>query len=142
MNRMERRAGWLARHRQQALASAPDASHSVTQNAARNLRAHASEPPALATTAAAPASVNLHIEEMVLHGFAPRDRYRIGDAVQRELARLLTTQGAPSALSASGEQARVNAGSFNAGSFNVTPGAEAKSVGRGVAQAVYGELKR
>lgn len=40
-----------------------------------------------------PQSVNLHIEELVLHGFAPHDRHRIGDAVERELLRLLTERG-------------------------------------------------
>ena len=33
------------------------------------------------------ARVELHIEELVLHGFPPRDRARIGDAVQAELDR-------------------------------------------------------
>jgi hypothetical protein len=89
------------------------------------------------TPASATASVNLHIQEMVLHGFAPHDRYTIGDALQHELTRLLTTHGAPSSLHAGDERARVNAGSFN-----VKPLAGAKAVGYGVAHAVYGELKR
>ena len=33
-------------------------------------------------------NVELHIEQLVLHGFDPRDRRAIGEAVQRELARL------------------------------------------------------
>jgi hypothetical protein len=155
MNRMERRAAWLARHRQQ---SQPAASQSNTQHAGHSLRAHGFEQSTRATTAiaeqsaqaatasersergataSAHASINLHVGELVLHGFAPHDRYRIGDAVQHELARLLTTQGTPSALRASGERARVNAGSFN-----VAQGAVAKSIGHRVARAVYGELKR
>lgn len=41
--------------------------------------------------------IELHIEELVLHGFDPSDKYAIGDAVQRELARLLAeTPPAPS----------------------------------------------
>ena len=42
--------------------------------------------------------IELHIEELVLHGFAPADRYRIGDTVQRELTRLLAEQGMPASL--------------------------------------------
>lgn len=38
-------------------------------------------------------NVELHIEQLVLHGFAPSDRYRIGAAIQQELARLLAQQG-------------------------------------------------
>ena len=154
MNRMERRAAWLARHRQQ---SQPAASQPNTQHAGHSLRAHGFQPSTQAATASqranvnttasersergatasAHANVNLHVGELVLHGFAPHDRYRIGDAVQHELTRLLTTQGTPSALRSSGERARVNAGSFK-----VAQGAVAKSIGRRVAQAVYGELKR
>jgi hypothetical protein len=151
---MERRAAWLARHKQQ---SQPAASQPNTQHAGQASRAHgfeqstraatasersergatASQRASVNTTASAHANVNLHVGELVLHGFAPHDRYRIGDAVQHELARLLTTQGTPSALRANGERARVNAGSFN-----VAQGAVAKSIGHRVAQAVYGELKR
>lgn len=154
MNRMERRAAWLARHRQpsspaasQPAAFQPAASQPAAQRSGHNVRAPgfdlsaraatASARSAVNMTASARASVNLHIGELVLHGFAPHDRYRIGDAVQHELARLLMTEGAPPALRAGGERA-----SLNAGSFNVAQGAAAKSVGHRVAQAVYGELKR
>jgi hypothetical protein len=34
-------------------------------------------------------SINLHIEELVLHGFAPGDRHRISEAVEQELTRLI-----------------------------------------------------
>lgn len=35
-----------------------------------------------------PSRIEVHIEELVLHGFDPRDRLSIGDAVQSELSRL------------------------------------------------------
>ena len=38
--------------------------------------------------------IELHIEELVLHGFAARDRQRIAAAVQLELSRLMGTAGA------------------------------------------------
>lgn len=40
-------------------------------------------------------SVELEVEELVLHGFPPADRHRIADALQRELTHLLTEQGPP-----------------------------------------------
>lgn len=41
-------------------------------------------------------SVEIHIEELVLHGYAPQDRYRIAAAVEAELVRLFTEKGLPS----------------------------------------------
>jgi hypothetical protein len=36
-----------------------------------------------------PRRIDVHIEELVLHGFPPLDRYAVSEAVQRELATLL-----------------------------------------------------
>lgn len=80
-------------------------------------------------------NIELHIEELVLHGFAPGDRYRIGEAVERELARLFAEQGVPPSLSLGGEMAGLNAGSFQ-----VKSGARTDAIGMQVAQAVYGGL--
>jgi hypothetical protein len=38
-------------------------------------------------------NVELHIDELVLHGFEPGDRWPVADAVQRELTRLLAERG-------------------------------------------------
>ena len=43
-------------------------------------------------------NIELHIEELVLHGFSPSDRYRIAEAIERELVQLFSRQSAPSAL--------------------------------------------
>jgi hypothetical protein len=77
-------------------------------------------------------AIELHIEELVLHGFAPCDRYRIGDAVEIELARLIAEHGlpGPSRGSASIDQ-------LDAGSFPVSAGASAQSLGSHVAQKAY-----
>ncbi len=84
-----------------------------------------------------PARIELHIEELVLHGFAPGDRHAIGDAVERELARLFTEHGLASSSLASGERAHVNAGEFQ-----VAPESKAPAVGAQVATAVHGGLTR
>jgi hypothetical protein len=42
-----------------------------------------------------PARIELHIEELVLHGFPMTQRLAIGDAVERELQRLLSKHGLP-----------------------------------------------
>ena len=84
-----------------------------------------------------PENIELHIEELVLHGFAPGDRYRIGEAVERELARLFAEQGVPPSLAPGGEVA-----SLDGGAFEVEPGSTAEAIGVQVAQAVYGGLSR
>jgi len=80
-----------------------------------------------------PRNVELHIEELVLHGFAPGDRHRIADAVERELARLFTEEGVPGALESGFESPRVDAGSFQ-----MAPDSRAEAVGAEVARAIYG----
>lgn len=78
-------------------------------------------------------SVELHIEELVLHGFAPSDRFRIGDALERELTRLFTEQGAPVAITHDVEIAHLNGGAIN-----VQPGSNAEATGIQLARAIYG----
>lgn len=84
-----------------------------------------------------PIDVELHIEEMVLHGFAPGDRHRIADAVESELAELFTNRDVPPSLMQSAEFARLDAGTFN-----VASNAKAGAVGGQVARAVYEGLIR
>jgi len=81
--------------------------------------------------------VELHIDELVLEGFSAGDRYRIGEALERELTRLFEEKGVPGSFTSGKEIDRINGGSFQ-----VAPGARAERVGTQVAGAVYGGLKR
>lgn len=80
-------------------------------------------------------TIELHIEELVLYGFAPADGDRIGEAVQQELARLLTEHGLSSALSTGREIERLNAGTFQ-----LNAQSKAEATGNEVARAVLGGL--
>jgi hypothetical protein len=80
--------------------------------------------------------IDLHIEELVLHGFAPEDRYRIGEAVRDELMRLLESGGLPEVREANSEVTRA-AGE----EIYVRPGTLPAEVGGAVARAVYGGLR-
>jgi hypothetical protein len=82
-------------------------------------------------------NIELHIEGLVLHGFAPDDRYRIGEAVERELARLFAEQGVPPSLTNGSEIARLDAREFK-----VAQGSKAEAIGAQMAQTVYGGLSR
>ena len=84
-----------------------------------------------------PYSVEIRIEELVLHGFTPVDRYRLADAVERELARLFTDQGVPTSLAQGSEIAYLKGGRFE-----VAAGAKADGIGSQIAQALYGGLTR
>ena len=86
-------------------------------------------------------NINLHIEELVLHGFAPGDRYTIADAVERELLRLITEglgdPGYSSLLASNTKAARLDARAFQ-----VDPRSQTNSIGTQIAQAVHGELTK
>jgi hypothetical protein len=81
------------------------------------------------------ANVELHIEELVLHGFAPADRYTIGESVERELARLFSEQDPPSQLSLSAEIPQLEDGAFE-----VAYGSKLEVIGSQIAQALYERL--
>lgn len=51
-----------------------------------------------------PREIEVHIEELVLHGFDPRSRWHIADALENELQELLAAKGLPSVWHASREK--------------------------------------
>lgn len=77
-------------------------------------------------------SVDLHIEELVLHGFASDDQYAIGDAVERELTQLFAHRGVPGLLRSESATDEIRGASFN-----VAQNAKPPVIGRQIAQAVY-----
>jgi hypothetical protein len=84
-----------------------------------------------------PKNIELNIEELVLHGFAPGDRYSIGEAVEQELTRLLAERGVPHSLERGGEVANMDGGAFE-----IAPDSRAQVVGAQVAKAVYRGLRQ
>jgi len=79
-----------------------------------------------------PVSLELYIEELVLHGLVPTDRYRIGQAMERELGRLFGERGVPSSLAQEDNLERLDGRAFE-----VKQGSGAEAIGVQVAQAVY-----
>ena len=77
-------------------------------------------------------SIELRIDELILHGFAPCNRYAVGDAVERELARLLHEQGIPIWLQSENAADEIKGATFNA-AHNKKP----RAIGRQISQAVY-----
>lgn len=83
----------------------------------------------------------LHIEELVLHSFAPHDRYAIADAFQQELSRLLAAEIVnpefSSALMQHSGNGRLDAGAFHAGHES-----KPDSIGNQIAGAVHRGLTK
>lgn len=77
-------------------------------------------------------NIELHIEELVLHGFTGYNAYDISEAVQLEITRLLQERGLPTNL-----PVKANIEHLDAGNFSLQPGAKAKSVGNHIARSVY-----
>lgn len=87
-----------------------------------------------------PRPVDLRIEELVLRGFPPEARHRIGDAVERELARLFAERDAKRVAPAGGGRIpRVDAGDFPADMPEDEVGAR---IARTVYKEIYGSSAR
>lgn len=80
----------------------------------------------------APAALELHIEELVLHGFPAGHRFGIGDAVQQELARLVAEQGLPGVMAHP-----VNIDRIDAGTIQVGMGARPRMIGTQLAEKLH-----
>jgi hypothetical protein len=79
--------------------------------------------------------INLHIDELVLHGFAPCEKNHIRDALEKELSRLFSAQSNFSNLSKSTLRDRVDGGNFRMAN-SATPNV----VGAQIAGAVFGGI--
>ena len=80
--------------------------------------------------------MELVIDELVLHGFDPRQRHAIGDAVEAELARLLGENDLAAEFTASTIEAE------KAVMTTLAQGAGASVVGRAIARSVLSALPR
>lgn len=75
------------------------------------------------------------IDELVLTGFSLADRFHIADAMECELARLLTEKGI---AGLDGNSVAVEG--LDAGTFKVTGGTRAHGIGREAAQLLHQQL--
>jgi hypothetical protein len=80
-----------------------------------------------------PSRIELEIGELVLVGFAPRDRLAVAAALEAELARALADGGLPA-----GWTAHPDAPVLRAAPLPAAPAQDARQAGLGIAQAVLG----
>ena len=84
------------------------------------------------TTSTVQPAINLHIEELVLHGFAPGEHHRIGEAVRCELTQLFSKRGPSALLTRSGDAERLDGGTFE-----MNTGMKPELIGAQVARRVH-----
>lgn len=77
-------------------------------------------------------NIEMHIEELVLHGFAHSDRYAIGEAVELGLTRLFNERGISTSL-----DKNMHIEHLNSGELVVSQGARAETIGTQIAGAIY-----
>ena len=77
-------------------------------------------------------TIEVNIDELVLHGFSPTERYQIAAELQIELTRLFTEKGLPPSFKTSSSIAQLNAGSFQLSNNN-----RRGSAGSQIAGSVY-----
>ena len=77
-------------------------------------------------------AVELHIEELVLHGFPAGHRFGIGDALQQELTRLVAERGLPGVIAHP-----VNIDRIDAGTMQVGVGARPRMIGTRLAEKLH-----
>jgi hypothetical protein len=79
-------------------------------------------------------NIDLHIDELVLHGVDPHDRWAIGDAVQRELVRLLGERGLTTVRES------VDVPRLDAGSIALPAQSRGAAIGSPIASALHAAL--
>lgn len=79
-----------------------------------------------------PRQIEIHIDKLVLHGFSPHDRHRIGDAVQEALKEYFNENNIPESLTHGRFAAHIDAGTFR---FHGSQ--PPKETGENIASAVY-----
>ena len=82
-----------------------------------------------------PRSIEVHIGQLVLHGFSHSDRRPIAESIERELRSLLTQEEFSNPTSLEVDQ-------INAGSFQLESSGRSESAGANIARAIYGGLRQ
>jgi hypothetical protein len=82
-----------------------------------------------------PRSIELHINELVLHGFAPADRRPIAESIEHELRTLLTNEDFANATSLTVER-------IAGGSFQLETNRRHESAGTNIAREIYKGLRQ
>jgi hypothetical protein len=84
-----------------------------------------------------PLSIDVHIQELVLHGFPPSQRHAIAEAVERGLAQMLVLHDVPRSF-----HHQTYHEELHGGSFHVKAGSRPQTIGTSIARSIYKGLNR
>lgn len=79
-----------------------------------------------------PRDIEIHIEELVLHGVDVADRHAVAEALQRELRALVEAEGVHTLLTEPGRFER-----WRPGPLHVEPGMKPEQLGARLAQTLH-----
>ena len=79
--------------------------------------------------------IELNIDQLVLEGFPSRDRYRLSNAIQQGLDKIIRQRGIPDSLR---ENRRI--GQINLDSINMQSNQRPENLGQQVARSIYNSL--
>lgn len=68
--------------------------------------------------------IEVNIDELVLHGFSPIERYQIATDLQIELTRLFSEKGLPDSFNNGIRIDRLHAGNFQIGNKKISTGSQ------------------
>lgn len=78
-------------------------------------------------------NIELHIDQLILHGFSRRDAFYIKQSLQQELSRMIQKDGLPTHF-----QNEAHTRRMDAGEFRIQASAKPEVIGRQIAGQVYG----
>ncbi|MCP3137410.1 hypothetical protein [Pyxidicoccus xibeiensis] len=83
-----------------------------------------------------PQDIEIHIEELVLHGVDVADRHAVAEALQRELQTLVASEGLQTLLASPERFER-----YSPAPITVTPGMKSEQLGTQLARTLHGGWK-
>ncbi|MFP2930340.1 hypothetical protein ACLESO_35120 [Pyxidicoccus sp. 3LG] len=83
-----------------------------------------------------PQDIEIHIEELVLHGVDVADRHALAEALQRELQALVASEGIQTLMSDPDRFSR-----WSPGPLTVEPGMKSEQLGSQLARTLHGGWK-
>lgn len=81
--------------------------------------------------------IDLHIEELILHGFPVGERRRIGDTMEMELARLMTKAGRLGR-----PEQDVVIPTMEGAAINLIARQKRNAIGQQIAQSIYSAIRQ
>jgi hypothetical protein len=81
--------------------------------------------------------IEINIDELILNGFSPNERYDIGESMEHELMQLFSEQGIPPQFEKGGE-----IGNIDGGEVEILQNFKSNAIGEQIARTIYRSIKK